>query len=156
MTIWPPPERIAIDHDDYHAKHIGHTSDGRQFFLTTPFRPGFGGDAGEEFVALYLFDPDGQLLEARIDTFGPRGTMDLAARTATYEQRLRELGDVTYDRIEIAPFTVERFGTAFGLIPRDDEDDEDDEDGDIDWYVELHPGNYMAFAPPWDSGEYDT
>ncbi|GAA0255521.1 hypothetical protein GCM10010492_65480 [Saccharothrix mutabilis subsp. mutabilis] len=46
--------------------------------------------------------------------------------------------------------TVARIGTTFGLIarPGDEEDDS--------WWVELHPGNYMAFSEPWDSGEYDT
>jgi hypothetical protein len=24
------------------------------------------------------------------------------------------------------------------------------------WWVEVQPGNYMAFHFPWDSGEYDT
>ena len=34
-----PPKLFPINHDDYHAKHIGTTADGRQFFLTTPFVP---------------------------------------------------------------------------------------------------------------------
>jgi hypothetical protein len=53
-------------------------------------------------------------------------------------------------RIEVAPFSVKRFGTSFGLIPREPEDDEDA------WAVELLPGNCMAFFEPWDSGKYDT
>src|SRR5687768_14677806 len=56
------PTRIAIDHDDHHAQHVGHTADGRQFFLTTPFVPG-----DRDFIALYLFDRDGRLLSATID-----------------------------------------------------------------------------------------
>jgi hypothetical protein len=56
------PERIAIEPDDFQARHVGHTADGRQFFLTTPFEPG-----GREFVALYLFGADGSFAEARID-----------------------------------------------------------------------------------------
>ena len=32
-----PPTLIAINHDDYHAEHVGRMSDGRQFFLTMPF-----------------------------------------------------------------------------------------------------------------------
>ena len=36
MTDESIPERIPIAHDDYHAKHVGRTPDGRQFFLTTP------------------------------------------------------------------------------------------------------------------------
>jgi hypothetical protein len=53
-------------------------------------------------------------------------------------------------RIEIAPFTMDRFGTTFGLIPRPPEDD------DNGWWVDVEPGNYMAFHEPWDSGDYDT
>jgi hypothetical protein len=69
-----PPDIIAINHDDYHAEHIGRTADGRQFLLTTPFVPAIHGceGSGSEFVALYLFDAAGKLLEARINAFGPR------------------------------------------------------------------------------------
>jgi hypothetical protein len=154
MTDGSYPTRIAIDHDDYHAKHVGHTADGRQFFLTTPFVPRWNDDLGQEFVALFLFDADGVLVEALIDALGPRSAMDREHAQAVYEARLRDLGEVTFDRIVVAPFAVERFNTTFGLIveEREDEDDEDDEA----WCVELHPGNYMAFTAPWDSGEYDT
>ncbi|GIJ80584.1 hypothetical protein SAMN05443287_115102 [Micromonospora phaseoli] len=145
-----PPSRIAIDHDDYHAEHVGRTADGRQFFLTTPFEPAYGNDEGQEFVACYLFDTEGRFLEARIDTFGSRALMDREARRTAYEARLAELGEVTFTRIEVEPFSVDRFGTTFGLIPRAPEDDDDT------WWVTLEPGDYMAFSPPWDSGEYDT
>ena len=146
-----PPDRIAIDHDDYHAEHVGRLADGRQFFLTTPFEPDGGDDdPGEEFVALFLFDADGGFLEARIDSFGRREDMDDEARRATYDARLKELGDVTFTRIEVAPFSVERFGREFGLIARPPEEDDDQ------WWVTLEPGDYMAFTAPWDSGEYDT
>ena len=144
------PTRLAIDHDDYHAEHVGRTADGRQFFLTTPFEPAGDDGGGQEFVAAYLFDAGGRFLEARIDAFGTRAEMDDDARKATYAARLAELGPVTYGRIEVEPFSVDRFGTTFGLIAVPPEDDEDG------WWVELEPGNYMAFTEPWDSGEYDT
>ncbi len=140
-----PPDRIAINRDDYHAEHVGRTSDGRQFFLTTPFEP-----LGREFAALFLFDSEGQLLDARIDDLGPRATMNEAQRREVYAQRLRELGKVRFERIEVAPFSIERFGIEFGLIACAPEDEDDE------WSVELHPGNYMAFHEPWDSGDYDT
>jgi len=145
-----PPKLIAIDHDDHHAEHVGCTADGRQFFLTTPFVPANDSDPGGEFVALYLFDAAGQLTEAIIDAFGPRATLDDTACREVYQRRLAGLGPVSFERIEVAPFSVERHGTTFGLIVREP-DDEDDE-----WAVELEPGNYMAFFDPWDSGEYDT
>jgi hypothetical protein len=119
-----PPTTIAIDPDEYYARHVGRTADGRQFFLTTPLEPAIGGRVGREFVALYLFDASGQLLEARIDDFGPRLPQAVPPGNVArvhdqkhrqlYEQRLRELGDVSFERIEIAPFAVEQFGTTFG------------------------------------------
>jgi len=145
-----PPELIAIDHDDYHAKHVGRLPDGRQFFLTTPFEPAIAGRKGSEYVALFLFDHDGNLVDAQIDDFGPRDALDDEARRRCYDQRLQDLGEVTFGRIKIKPFAVQRFGTTFGLIPRVPEGEEDI------GAVELQPGNYMAFFEPWDSGEYDT
>jgi|APEBP8051072210_1049370.scaffolds.fasta_scaffold05591_3 hypothetical protein len=145
-----PPKLIAIDHDDYHAEFIGKAADGRQFFLTTPFEPAIGGKAGEEFVALYLFDKKGVLVETKIETFGPRDSMDENARQEFHKKLLSEIGPVKYQRIKVAPFSVEKFGTTFGLVPRTPEDDEDE------WAIEAQPGNYMAFFEPWDSGEYDT
>lgn len=145
-----PPKLIAINHDDYDAKHIGRMSDGRQFFLTTPFEPAIGGREGAEYVALFVFDDSGSLLEALIDDFGPRATCDDEARRRCYEERLASLGDATFQRIQVKPFSVQRFGVEFGLIPREPEDEDDP------WAVELQPGNYMAFFEPWNSGEYDT
>jgi hypothetical protein len=145
-----PPALIAINHDDYYAEHVGRTADGRQFFLTTPFEPAIGGRAGSEFVALYLFDQAGRLLEARIDDFGPRATLDDERCRTLYEQRLQELGNVTFGRIVVAPFAIKRFDTTFGLVLRQPE-----AEGDV-WAVEAQPGNYMAFFKPWDSGDYDT
>jgi hypothetical protein len=139
------PKLIAIDHDDYHAEHVGKTKDGRQFFLTTPFVP-----SKREFIALFLFDKKGALVSATIDDLGTRSKLDHAKREAFRDQLLASLGKVKHCRIKIAPFKVKRFGVAFGLIPRAPE-----EEGD-DWCVTLEPGDYMCFWPPWTSGEYDT
>ena len=143
------PELIAIDHDDYHASHVGRLPDGRQFFLTTPFLPATGG-AGREFVALYLFDQRGRFLEARIDDMGTQSQLNEQGARRTLDQRIADLGPVEYHRIEVQPFQVERFGITFGLVLRPPEQD------DGHWWVELQPGNYMAFHEPWGSGEYDT
>ena len=154
------PEKIFILHDDYHARHIGQTSDGRQFFLTSAFEPAIGESLGREFVALFLFDNDGTLIEDRIYELGTRQELGLDGRLPgnkasgaiidnAIKRRLAELGAVTFGDIEIRPFGIDRFGTTFGFLPREPE-----EDGD-EWCVEFHPGNFMAFYPPWD-GLYDT
>jgi hypothetical protein len=46
------------------------TADGRQFFLTNPLVPANGGTPGRKFLAWYLVDKDGALLEARIEDQG--------------------------------------------------------------------------------------
>ena len=68
------PEKVAINHDDYHAEHIGRTNDGLQFFLTTPFEPAYSNTEGCEYIALFKFDLDGNLVDSKIDTLGPRGS----------------------------------------------------------------------------------
>ena len=143
-----PPTLIAINHDSRHANHIGHTDDGRQFFLTTPFIPATPTAHRKDFIALYIFTPDGQLLEIMIDELGPRSGLDEDKARLLYNQRLADLGNIRFDRITIAPFTVNGFGTQFGLIPRAPENESDP------WVAELQPGNYMAFFEPFDSGEY--
>jgi len=145
-----PPEKVAIEPDEYSARHIGRTADGSQFFLTTPFVPAIGDSAGREFVALYLFDGQGRFREARIDDLGTRAQMDKEDARRVFEQRLAELGSVDYCRIEVQPFQLDRYGTTFGFVLRPPE-----EEG-WGWWVIVEPGDYMAFHEPWDSGEYDT
>jgi hypothetical protein len=56
-----PPKLVALNYDEHSARSVGKTADGRQFFLTRPFKPA----PGHEFLALYLFSPSGGLVEAR-------------------------------------------------------------------------------------------
>lgn len=147
-----PPKTVALNHDDYHAEHVGRLADGRQFFLTIPFVPaeGVGTATGREFIALYVFDKAGRLISATIDDLGPRVTLDKPARLARRDALLASLGPLKFQRIKVAPFRVEMFGVEFGFIPRPPE-----EPGD-DWSVIVEPGNFMCFWPPWTTGDYDT
>jgi hypothetical protein len=145
------PSRIPIALDDHHASRIGRMVDGRQFFVTTPFVPAIGSTAGRAFLAVFLFDQAGALLEARIDDLGTRANLDKAATGALVDKRVAELGPLTFEDIEVQPFFIERFGVTFGLIPRRG----DYGSGDEGVWIELHPGNYMAFHEPWN-GAYDT
>jgi hypothetical protein len=141
------PARVRLEPDTFHVPHVGRTRDGRQFFLTTPFVA----DASD-FLALYLFDPEGRLLDARIEDLGPREPgKPLAAdvEEARYQKLIEELG-LRLEPIDVAPFEVDRGGIEFGLIPQPPEPPLTDH-----WTVEAHPGNYLSFYPPWD-GSYDT
>src|SRR5438067_13763980 len=113
-----PPKLIALGHDDYAARYVGRTADGRQFFLTTPFVPAIGGNPGREFLALYLFDKDGTLLEARVEDLGTRAALEEGKARARQDVLLASLGDVEFRRIKVAPFRLERFGVEFGFIPQ--------------------------------------
>jgi hypothetical protein len=147
-----PPKTLTVANDDDVARYVGRTTDGRQFFLTTPFVPASdrAGIPGREFLALYTFDQTGQLVDTVIDDLGTRANLDEAACAARREALLRSLGPLRYCSIQIAPFAVRRFGVDFGFIPRPPE-----EEGD-DYCVIVEPGDYMCFWPPWTSGEYDT
>ena len=145
-----PPTLIAIDHDDYYASSVGTTKDGMQFFVTTPFIPALGNEPGREFLAVFLFNSNGKFSEARIDDLGPRATLNREEARSLLDKRMAELEPLDYGRIEVQPFAIERFGTAFGLIARASGEE------DNGWWVELQAGSYMAFHEPWDSGEYDT
>lgn len=157
LPIPPSPEAaedgrpmiFAIDPDDHHAKHVGWTADGRQFILTMPFVPESDGDL---FVALYVFDANGKLTEAKIDNFGPRDKLDRRDADHAFKRRIGELGKITRKRICIAPFKLQRFGVEFGLVTAPPDPDVEGSG----WQVEMQPGNYMAFYAPWDSGIYDT
>lgn len=144
------PKLITLNCDQYAAEFVGRTKDGHQFFLTTPFVPGSGVQAGSEFIALCLFGKAGNLKSATIDDLGSRATMDKAKRLMRRDALLRSLGEVKQQKIKVAPFRIEMFGVEFGFIPQPPE-----EPG-AEWSVIVEPGNYMCFVPPWTSGDYDT
>ena len=145
------PEVIPIMHDEYHAQHIGKTPEGKQFILAAPFVPATDNEVGCEFIALYLFDANGKLIEDKIENLGPRSNLDQDEAQKTYDSMLHSLGEVNFCDINISPFSIERYGVEFGLLQTDPEFVEDEDDLSL----EFHPGNYMAFYPPWE-GDYDT
>ena len=150
-TRWIP-ERIVIPHDNHRGRYVGRTRSGEQFFITTPFE---WRDKRREFVALYLFNSEGDLIEAVIDELS-----DHEARTgpspATLEDRIKRhlerLGPVEYRDISVKLFEVSRHGTIFGLVPASSSNCGEEEPTPS---VELKPGDYMAFTQPW-LGSYDT
>jgi predicted DNA-binding WGR domain protein len=150
-----PPRFVRICHDDYHAKYVGKTAGGDQFFMTFPFSSGAEGTPRGNFIALYVFDEFGLLKDARIHSEQALGLKTRTAVDAFAAAELASLGKIKYGDIKVAPFDVEKFGQRFGLVfdPGDPETDEDPDEPYIT--VTVEPGNYMAFNPPWE-GDYDT
>ncbi len=144
-----PPTFIAIDRDEAFAKYVGRTADRKQFFLTKPFLPASAGQPEHDYLALYLFDEDGVLLEAQIEDLGPRDKVDVEQARTIRAMMLEGLGKYKAGRILIVPFKVERFGAEFGLIAHPPKTPLGD------WSVTVEPGKYMTFSPPWDNGAYE-
>jgi len=140
-----PPELISIEHDDYHAQYVGRTQQGQQFFITGPFIADVNQDRTylrREFLAVFLFDQAGDLVDSRVEEVSKNSDyLNLEAK------RLAELGNFEFGGIKVKPFAVEHHGVMMGLIPNKHYGR---------WWVELLPGNFMAFHEPWDDGEYDT
>ena len=141
------PQIILIGHDDYHATEIGRTKDNLQFFITSMFVPAIGGKPGCEFMATYLFNTSGDLVNSKVDNLGPRANLAFNTVSNAKQQHIKALGPIKYLDIQVKPFAVEHYGLMMGLIPSKFEGR---------WWVELLPGNCMAFHEPWDSGIYDT
>lgn len=137
-----PPELVTIEHDDYHAKYIGRTATGLQFFFPPIFVP-----FGDEFVVLFLFNEAGDLVESKIENFGPRSTFDAERARALRAEWLAQLEPFQFQDIRVKPFFVEHSGELLGMIPVK---------WDTEWGVHVLPGDVMAFHEPWDSGIYDT
>lgn len=144
-----PPTFIAIDRDEAFAKYVGRTADRKQFFLTKPFVPAGPGQIEHDYLALYLFDEDGVLLEAQIEDLGARDKVDVEQARTIRAMMLELLGKYKPGRIIVVPFRVERFGIEFGLIAQPPPTPSDD------WQVTVEPGRYMTFSPPWDGGGYE-
>lgn len=138
-----PPELVAIDPHDYAGPNVGRTKDGRQFFLTTPFLPTTGHASGREFIARYLFDPGGTLLEVCIDDLGPRAELDKQEAHRCCDRRLAELGPVIFGAIWVRPVRLDRFGTTFALVPTP----WPGKPGA--WWMKVEPGDFLAYFPSW-------
>ena len=144
-----PPTRLVIHPDPYRFKDVGRTREGLQFCLTMPFTTPYDGNPGSEFLALYLFDLDGELMEAQIEDLGTHAELDLREARQLRRLWLADLGRMRFTRIAVAPFQVERFGVLFGLVPHPPGGDEDV------WTVTAEPGGYVELLPPW-AGRYHS
>jgi hypothetical protein len=149
-AVEPRPERFTIAPDDYHVPYAGTAEDGRKFFLSQEL---FSVLDGVGYVGLFLWKPNGTFDELRVDEVdrpdgvpvgqaGPAGADDLVAA------RLAELGDYVLEPIEVEPFTRTIDGVTFGWkVGRYD---------DGSYYVNIHPGDFIAYYAPWDGRDYDT
>ena len=143
------PKKIAIKHDDYLAEHVGKTLDGRQFFLTRPFKRDENEERPCDYIALYLFDLDGNLVDSIIDRIGVRGSYNQREYEKLYQSRLNDLGKVEFCKISVKPFSISKFDIEFGLVPKEPKYADDN------WVVELLPDAFIKFYEPGGNGRYN-
>ncbi len=143
------PERFTIVPDDYHVPYAGTAEDGRKFFLSEElFSP-----AGTAYVGLFLWKADGTFEEVRADKVSrrkglPPGQAGPAGAATVLDARLAELGDYVLEPITVEPFTETVDGVTFGWKVGQDDDGT--------YYINIEPGNFIAYYKPWDGLEYDT
>jgi hypothetical protein len=143
------PERFTIAPDDYHVPYAGTAEDGRKFFLSEElFHPG-----GSAYVGLFLWNADGTFDEVLVDEVTrpqglPPGQAGRAGAKGLVNTRLDELGDYVLEPIEVEPFTTTVEGVTFGWnVGRYD---------DGTYYINVEPGDFIAYYEPWDGLGYDT
>jgi len=142
----PAPTKVLLIPDRWQIKNVGRLGDGSLYLVDGQLDS--DGRSTRDFVCTFIFDADGELVEHSIELIGTRGaypdnTVGLAVR-----RHLAALGNRVVGRIWVRPFSVQRHGTTFGLIPRQTEFG--------DWRVEFMPGNTLSFYAPWGAGGYDT
>lgn len=156
--------KIRLVPDKHHLPLVARLPDGRQVWIDVQVAA--GRDGSRDFVACYVFEPDGRLADHHISDMGLRDGGDSLARNADWRQphveaeirRLQEmLGPATLADIRVFPFTVEAHGVVFGLGIQEMDDPEmaaiAEEDGP---FVDVLPGYTLMFHPPWEEGGYDS
>ena len=143
------PERFTIVPDDYHVPYAGTAEDGRKFFLSEELFS----IQGQAYVGLFLWNADGTFDEVRVDEVSrprtlPPGQAGPAGADALVSARLSELGDYVLEPITVEPFTERVDGVTFGWKVGQYEDGS--------YYLNIEPGNFIAYYEPWDGLEYDT
>jgi hypothetical protein len=147
------PERITLVPDDGFATYVGIAQDDKQFFVTIPFTNATRTAPLQQYVALYLWSQDGDFINASVQRVGKGGVPKRAAVEAAEKELVSRMGLYKLKPIRVAPFGVRAFGTSFGLMPQLTDPAYGDKQPT---HVVAEPGDYMVFAPRFDSGEYTT
>ena len=150
------PDKIRLVHDHARLNGVGKLLDGRLIFQENQFDP--SARAQRKFVATYLFDPDGTLVDATITQIGQADDASDGSVGGTISGHAAKYGPFKPADIEVKPFSLSRHGLTFGLVARQLEhegDDDGEDESDAPWVVDALPGKTMTFHAPWDKGGYE-
>ena len=140
------PEKVHLIPDDYHLTHVGSLSDERLYWIDVQLSSDRDTRDTQDFVCVYIFNLDGELIAHKITDLGYRSS-PLFSASKIIEQELARLPNPRSRNIWVRPFSVEEHGLTFGLVVRDEEDNP---------VVDAVPGMTLMFYAPWVEGGYDT
>jgi hypothetical protein len=147
--------KIRLIPDKYHLRCVGQLEVGAQFWIDVQLK--VENSNTRDFVATYVFDTDGVLIWNEIINLGLRTDTDQLAPSAVIEEQLVKLGAYKKTDISVYPFSVNAYGSKFGLVVRKpDLVEPEDQNDDDQVLVDALPGWTLMFYPPWNEGLYDT
>lgn len=139
------PEIIHLIPDHYRLTDAGVLATGNLYWIDIQLRANPAGPT-RDYVCLYVFGPDGDLLSYEIVDLGLR-SQDQIRPSTIIEELMQSLPGPLERDIWVRPFTIEHHETRFGLEVRE-------QDGH--YLVDALPGWTLMFYAPWEAGQYDT
>lgn len=145
--------KVLLVPDRYHLKDVGKTKHGNGYWVSTQLS--VSSDVRVDYVAGYVFDPNGSLILSDISVLPDGQTASRKQVGAAIDKVKAKIEADTTEPIQVRPFSVTYYGQTFGLVIRRDEDtDETPEIDDI--LVDALPGHTLMFYAPWQTCNYDT
>ena len=142
--------RVHLIPDHFHLTHVGELHDGNYFWIDNQLAS--DGNDTRDFIAVYIFDRKGNLIDSKIIDRGLRSNSDQLPLKEVIDRESKRTGVKRRTSFWAFPFSVAAFGLIFGLVVRDRQA------GELDGYqaVDVLPGYTLMFYPPWSDGLYDT
>ncbi len=150
-------QKILLIPDRYHLIDVGQLNNGNNYWIDVQLNS--EGMDTRDFLATYIFDKAGKLIDSDITDLGLRSNPNaVPAKDAIRRQKskigVRRTG--IFGRKSksfwVQPFSVTAHGLVFGLVVREPEED----DEEMPPMVDAMPGRTLVFYPPWEDGQYDT
>ncbi len=150
-------QKIRLIPDSYHLTNVGQLDNGNNYWIDVQLIPERRDT--RDFVATYIFDDDGTLIDSEIINLGLRSDPNaLRVKDVIAQQRskigVRKAGIFggKSESFWVKPFSVRAYDVDFGLVVREPEADNPDRPPVVD----AMPGWTLMFYPPWEDGGYDT
>lgn len=142
--------KIHLIPDSFHLTDVGELNDGNYYWIDRQLVS--DGTDTRDFVAVYLFDPQGNLINSEIIDRGLRSDPNKIPLEDVFDRVSKRIGVKRRTDFWVYPFSVAAFGQKFGLVVRERQE------GERDGFqaVDAMPGFTLMFYPPWIDGLYDT